>query len=350
MGNYCNHEKTKYIRDIETDSGILFTDKLIEEQCLSCGNLIRKKITIGKITGRAYGSSEFIDKKTCKHDRFTVDEKTLENHTNYADTYMQALTFGSKSGYSIAEANCAVCDARFYVQRNYGNKWEISRTEKNGPVKYITESTTNKDTNPILTSKIETNYKATSRLESDNVEFFRKAFETQFTGNYDKVVNEKSKSDMKTQTHYKGNTKPESDNVQVVDEKPRTNHNSAKIETNSTTLDEIFKCFEVGGTTPKEFSMVLRTCVSKSEKELNDLFGYVSKEYTNKYGASLLHFGVYYKAMAFLDKVLGPGNFDETIKFGSIDEEYDALDLAYKLEYKREQDILLDMFPTYKCK
>jgi hypothetical protein len=76
----------------------------------------------------------------------------------------------------------------------------------------------------------------------------------------------------------------------------------------------------------------------------------MSKKYINKHGATLLHFGVYHRSLPFLDKVLSPGNFDEMIKFKCSDEEYDALDLAYKLGYKEEFDLLLDMFPTYQLK
>lgn len=135
MGNACNHERTKIIRTIDENKGLLFTTKIVEARCLDCltngqPTIFRKELTQGKITGFVYSKND-IDTKECKHKDFVVDERTEKrgSDSTLSGTMIGMLTAGwfePRHHYIVAEATCNRCTAKFYVSCSYysENKWK----------------------------------------------------------------------------------------------------------------------------------------------------------------------------------------------------------------------------------
>ena len=135
MGNNCEHTRTELIETVNEDKNILFTKKTIIVKCLDCltdgkPTLIRKEINEGNLTGHIY-SNNIIDKKECKHDKFTVDDSTYQYHQKDS-LFGLLLAMGTarwihpKTHYIIAIGYCDRCGAGFNVECEYTieKKWD----------------------------------------------------------------------------------------------------------------------------------------------------------------------------------------------------------------------------------
>ena len=135
MGNNCKHLRTEVVETLNEDKNILFTNKIVISKCLDCltdgkPTLIRNEVKQGNLTGYTYANNS-IDKKNCKHEKFTVDPSTYEYYEEdtLGGTLMAMFTarwIHPKNHYIAAIGCCDRCDLRFYVKCLYTteNKWE----------------------------------------------------------------------------------------------------------------------------------------------------------------------------------------------------------------------------------
>lgn len=135
MGNTCNHPRSRVISEDQVSKGILTNKKIIVYECLDCmtgdkPTQFRKEVKIGNLTGITYSQSD-VDKRTCKHEHFDVDESTISNHSEktLATTMIGMMTarwFEPVRTFSTAHATCKRCDAKFWVESDYNRetKWQ----------------------------------------------------------------------------------------------------------------------------------------------------------------------------------------------------------------------------------
>ena len=135
MGNSCSHERTRVLRVIDSDKGIISTSQIVEVECLDCltngePTVIRKENVVGNLTGHVY-SQKSIDKKKCCHKKFDVDESTIQKKSEptLEGTLMGMFTAGwfeTRHHYLVGKATCNRCNRTFWVECDYHteNKWE----------------------------------------------------------------------------------------------------------------------------------------------------------------------------------------------------------------------------------
>jgi hypothetical protein len=140
--NNCTHARTETVEVVNSEKGLLYESQIVKVKCLDCmtngqPTFFNKEIVKGNVTGHVY-SDKPIDKTTCKHAKFIVDESTIESKAE--DTLegvvlgmLTAHWFKPQRHYLIAVAKCVKCERKFLVKCYYHTErvWEnYKQTEK----------------------------------------------------------------------------------------------------------------------------------------------------------------------------------------------------------------------------
>lgn len=132
MGVSCSHENKEWVEKIsEHTTNYLWRVEIWNVKCKDCLKEFRTEKKIGRITGVEYSSAE-VDKQSCKHTEFEVDQTTKEvcHEKTTIGIGLRFLMGAAMDGiqyrsFYVAIAQCKRCSAKFKVRAGFEKNGEI---------------------------------------------------------------------------------------------------------------------------------------------------------------------------------------------------------------------------------
>lgn len=128
MGNNCVHARTEVVDTKIISTGFLTKTNLVTLKCLDCltnnkPTVIKKEITMGRLTGKVYDSKS-VTRENCAHENFTVDPETMKNDSEatLGGTILSLLTahwVNTRCYFTTGVGKCEAREAKFKVRSDY---------------------------------------------------------------------------------------------------------------------------------------------------------------------------------------------------------------------------------------